>query len=230
MRCAASALAWEISMNVRLVCVCVGGTILATAAMLGGCGDTSSPGLISGYDASTGSDASGGGDASASDASPTDGGSDSGSIVLGGDGGSPGDAGPGGNTSAIPCGATSCSIPSEQCCVYTNQNPPPDFSYACSSGGVCPGLDAGPGDQPSALKCSSAANCPSGTVCCVSQSGGNAVASDCQASCGGNSAQLCDPGVSSAASGCGDAGACSSSNIGDWGLPRTFGTCGGVGN
>jgi hypothetical protein len=31
-------------------------------------------------------------------------------------------------------------------------------------------------------------------------------------------------------SGCGDAGACSSMNIRDWNLPRTFGTCGGIGH
>ncbi len=76
------------------------------------------------------------------------------------------------------------------------------------------------------IKCSGAANCGAGTVCCISQNG----ASACAASCSRNGAQLCDPAVAAAASGCGDAGACSSMNIGDWGLPDTFGTCGGVGN
>jgi hypothetical protein len=39
---------------------------------------------------------------------------------------------------------------------------------------------------------------------------------------------LCDPNA--APSGC-DAGVqCSSNNIGDWGLPRTYATCGGKGN
>jgi hypothetical protein len=75
-----------------------------------------------------------------------------------------------------------------------------------------------------ALKCSGAANCASGMVCCIGPNG----ASACAASCTRDQAQLCDPNAMM--SGCGDAGACSSMNIGDWGLPRTFATCGGLGN
>jgi hypothetical protein len=44
-----------------------------------------------------------------------------------------------------------------------------------------------------------------------------------------NSAQLCDPNATN--SGCSQAaGACTSTNITDWGLPAGFATCGGVGN
>jgi hypothetical protein len=41
-----------------------------------------------------------------------------------------------------------------------------------------------------------------------------------------SSAQLCDP-ASDAGCTYGDAGACSGANIGTWGLPNGFGTCGG---
>lgn len=216
-------------MNVRVMCACLGGTLAAITFLAAGCGDTSSPSLVSGSDSGAGvGDGSTSGDGSSTnDGSTTSG--DSGAIALGGDGGSPDDAGPGGTTSIITCGGTTCSIPAEQCCVYANQNPPPDFSYECSSAGVCPAAGGG-GDPPSELKCSSAANCPSGTVCCVHQGGGNTVSSACQTSCTGGQAQLCDPASSPAASGCGDAGACSNANIGDWGLPASFGTCGGKGN
>lgn len=146
------------------------------------------------------------------------------------DGGSASDAGPGGNTSTLPCGSAQCGIPAQTCCVFSNPNPPPDFFYGCYNG-ACPvdaGFDAGTGDITS-LKCSGAANCPVGSVCCVYETANKRVASDCFASCGGGQAQLCDP--SAVDSGCSpDAGACSSANVTDWGLPNTYATCGGVGN
>jgi hypothetical protein len=56
----------------------------------------------------------------------------------------------------------------------------------------------------------------------------------CTAGAGAATAQLCDP--KAAVSGCplgdggADAGACLSTQIGDWGLPPTYATCGGKGN
>ena len=152
------------------------------------------------------------------------------------EGGSPGDAGPGGNANTLPCGNAACAIPGQACCVFQNATPPPDFSYACYNGG-CPspsadaGADAqggGGGGGVTALSCSGAANCPPNTVCCVTEIP-PIVRSDCRAACGPSQAQLCDPRA--AISGCApDAGACSSANVTDWGLPNTYATCGGVGN
>lgn len=140
----------------------------------------------------------------------------------GGDGGiNPADAGPGGTTSVITCGSTSCSIPAETCCVDRlggNMT-----AYGCAA--VCPGIDAGA--NTTALKCSGQANCAAGTVCCVRQTVGNGAASECKATCGGNEAQLCDLGA--AMSGC-TGTMCSNNNVGDWNLPKTYATCGGVGN
>ena len=147
-------------------------------------------------------------------------------ITSGGDGGSSPEAGPGGTTSSVVCGSTTCAIPSDTCCVLQPAAPPPDFTYACGGGAACPPGVGGNGTT--SLKCSSAANCPSNTVCCAHPVG-NDVTSACQATCTGTDAQLCDPRAPS--SGCtGDAGACSSTNIADWGLPAAFGTCGGKKN
>jgi hypothetical protein len=147
-------------------------------------------------------------------------------MSSGGDGGSSPEAGPGGSTSSVVCGSTTCAIPSDMCCVFQPAAPPPDFTYACGGGAACPPGVGGNGTT--SLKCSSAANCPSNTVCCAHPVG-NDVASSCQATCTGTDAQLCDPRAAS--SGCvGDAGTCSSMNIGDWNLPATFGTCGGKKN
>jgi hypothetical protein len=94
------------------------------------------------------------------------------------------------------------------------------------NGKDCGAIDGGGNPKDSiALQCSGSANCGGGKVCCVSSTKGVA-SSECLPSCGPDSAQLCDPSATS--SGCGDAGACSNQNIGDWGLPGTFGTCGGV--
>ena len=140
----------------------------------------------------------------------------------GGDGGiNPPDAGPGGSTTVINCGATSCSIPAQTCCVDRLGNNM--TAYGCAT--TCPGIDAGA--DTTALKCSSQANCAVGTVCCVSQTGNNGATSECKATCGGNEAQLCD--LTAAVSGC-TGTTCSKNNIGDWNLPQTYATCGGMGN
>lgn len=163
-------------------------------------------------DTSTGGDAAAGTDASdAGTGQPS-----------GGDGGiNPPDAGPGGSTSAINCGSTSCSIPSQNCCVDRlggNQT-----AYSCAA--TCGGIDAGA--DTTALKCSGQANCAIGMVCCVRQLGGNAAASECKATCAGNEAQLCDK--SALVTGCVGT-TCSNNNIGDWNLPPSYATCGGKGN
>ena len=144
------------------------------------------------------------------------------------DGGiNPDGAGPGGNTSQLACGATSCPIPAETCCVEQVSN---GRSYSCVAGSTCPQTS---GDV-AALKCSSSANCASGTVCCVTLSNG-VVSSECKTSCtpdggrGGDTAQLCDPRAGDSA-GCPESQPCSNDNIGDWNLSHAFGTCGGRGN
>jgi len=136
------------------------------------------------------------------------------------------DGGPGGNTQTLSCGAGSCSLPAQSCCVYDTT----PSTYACVDGPSCPLLDGGGGGgQGTALQCSGAANCPQGTVCCVFEQPNKQVASACQQTCANNQAQLCDP--TAAVSGCAaDAGACSSANVSDWGLPKGYATCGGVGN
>ncbi len=222
----------------------IAGPLCVTLVMAAvGCGGSNSVDLLgdaSDQDATTGDDGSAGdaGDLDASnggDATLQNDGSSGfdaaydGPATIAADGGAPLDSGPGGSTSSITCGATTCSIPAETCCVYPVANPPPSVSYACAVGSGCPAPTTG-GDPATALKCSSAVNCPANTVCCVSQVG-NTVSSACQSSCTNQQAQLCDPNVAQGASGCAaDAGACSNSQIGDWGLPKTFGTCGGKGN
>lgn len=141
----------------------------------------------------------------------------------------PASAAPGGDTTSIACGATSCPIPAESCCVTDLPNNG-GRSYACVAGSSCPAA-AGGGDT-TALKCSSAANCAAGTVCCVMQTNG-VTTSACQATCvsgkGTDTAQLCDPKAPDGG-GCPAGAPCSNDSIGDWGLPKTFATCGGKGN
>jgi hypothetical protein len=145
------------------------------------------------------------------------------------DGGSSQDAGPGGNTSSLTCGSAQCAIPAQVCCV-TEQRQPRDaggglvYSYACVMGNSCP-MPMNGGTN--ALQCSSAANCAAGTVCCVSQNG-QTTTSSCKATCGNNDAQLCDP--TAAMTGCSASAPCSNNNVGDWGLPPSYATCGGMGN
>jgi hypothetical protein len=64
-------------------------------------------------------------------------------------------------------------------------------------------------------------------VCCVQQVN-NGATSECKATCGNNSAQLCDKNAT--VTGCAAADMCSSRNINDWNLPATYATCGGKGN
>lgn len=165
-------------------------------------------------------------DGSTADGSATDGGaaSDAGPLSDG----SPSttnDGGPGGTTQTLTCGASQCAIPAQSCCVYQTQ---PTWTYMCTNGSTCPQLDGG-GNQGTGLQCSGAANCTQGTLCCVYQDANQNVASSCMQTCPAKGAQLCDPKASS--SGCApDAGVCSPSNIADWGLPKGYATCGGVGN
>ena len=147
-----------------------------------------------------------------------------GSIVADG-GADPVGVGPGGTTADLPCGAATCAIPGQSCCVYELKNSAASFSYACVVGGTCPTM---PNVRPNTMTCSGAANCATGTVCCVSDANGT-VSSSCKAACSSKEAQLCDPRamVTGCAAG---AGACSSNQIGDWRLPKPYATCGGVGN
>ncbi len=187
-------------------------------------GASSSSSSSSGATSSTSSSGSSG---TASDGGSGDAGDGGSSGALGGDGGvDPPDAGPGGSTTSITCGATSCALPAQQCCA--SQVPGPgNLGWACvaASDAGCPPPPGG-GDVTS-LKCSAQANCPTNTVCCVRQTNDGA-ASECKASCTNNEAQLCDPNA--VPTGCSQQNACSSKNIGDWGLPNTYATCGGKGN
>lgn len=169
-------------------------------------------------------DGGGGGTDAASAQDASDAGTTTTQEAGGGDGGiNPPDAGPGGSTTIINCGSTTCAIPAQTCCV--DRLGGGMTAYGCAT--TCAGIDAGA--DTTALKCSGQANCAAGTVCCVQQvGGGNGAASQCQASCGPNQAQLCAP--TATVSGC-DAGViCSNNNIGDWSLPPTYATCGGKGN
>ncbi len=221
----------------------VGSAMLTSAGAWVGCGGSDATNTLTG-------DGDGGGDGSTANADSgtvatdsgggtTDGGAgDAGKTTDGGttnyDGG-----GPGGNTTSVPCGFVFCTIATEVCCVETRGNA---STYACATGTACPIPDAGVGGNPpdvTALKCTGQANCVAGSICCVSQvqgmgGGGNVATSACVAgtSCDANSAQLCDPaGMPTGCAGDGGAGsACSSANIGDWGLKPPFATCGGKGN
>ncbi len=130
-------------------------------------------------------------------------------------------AGPGSSPSRLPCGPFTCNIPGESCCVGRTSG---TTTYACFAGGTCP---VATGGNTTALKCRGAANCGAGTVCCVTQNN-TLTTSACNASCGNNDAQLCDPAA--VPTGCRAAEPCSSNNIGDWRLPAPYATCGGKGN
>jgi hypothetical protein len=169
-------------------------------------------------DGSSGSSGFDGGDAGASS-----------SGALGGDGGvdSP-EAGPGGNATTIACGATSCALASDACCVSQLASGA-NTGYGCvaTTDAGCP-VPAGGGDVAS-LNCSAQANCPSNTICCVRQTN-NGAASECKATCGSNEAQLCDVNAPDGG-GCAASAPCSNNNIGDWAkLPNSYATCGGKGN
>lgn len=218
------------------------GVVVGTSAagLIVACGSESGPGVdnvapdasseasssgssgSSGSDGSTGADGSSGNPGIDAGRTPDDAG-------VTADGGiDPPEAGPGGNTTSIACGATSCPIPGETCCV-SELATGGDNGFACVVGATCP-APAGGGDT-AALKCSSQANCAAGTVCCVRiVANGDNAASECKTSCTGDEAQLCDPKAADAG-GCPAAQPCSNDNIDDWGkLPDGFATCGGKGN
>lgn len=178
-----------------------------------------------------GADAGGEGGASSDAAGANDGARGAPGAVVA-DGGTGAEAGaPGGTTSTLLCGSATCLIPTESCCLSSVNS---TFAFACVVGATCPAA-SGSGDgggngqngDTASLKCTSAANCAAGTVCCVSAPN-NGATSECKPSCAPMDAQLCDPAA--ATTGCAPAEPCSSRKIDDWGLPPTFGTCGGKGN
>lgn len=214
-------------------------TLLATAVA---CGSGSSASDLLAGDAAADSSIVVGADGSADGSLATDGGANAdGALVDTGvgtdatrpaddagvtaDGGiDPPGAGPGGDTGSISCGATTCLLASETCCI-TEPAGAGDRAYACVLGSTCPAPNGG---DVVALKCTGAANCAAGTVCCVDQNNDDTT-STCKATCGGNEAQLCDPKAGDAG-GCPSSDPCSNKDINDWNLPNTFGTCGGQGN
>ena len=218
--------------RVVYVASCCLSTAFSFAAYVGCGGASSSDALAPPADGAIATDASGGDSIVATEAGPMADGSaftDGPPTTIADGGGGSNDSGPGGNATQIPCGSATCALATSFCCVYTNNNPPPPFSFACASGSGCP-TRAGAGDSV-ALACSSQANCAAGTVCCVKQDG-NRLWSECVTSCVDNgntqTAQLCDP--LSSQSGCPASAPCSTRNIDDWKLPNGFGTCGGRGN
>ena len=103
-----------------------------------------------------------------------------------------------------------CTAPDKCCLTPTSTT----FSTSCKP--TCLSNDVG-------LDCGGTADCPAGHVCCVLQVG-PVTASRCeQGACMMGEAQLCDPAGDP---GCGD---CSTQASTDWGLPMSYGTCGGKG-
>ncbi len=195
-----------------------------------------------GDDAGGGTDSGGGTDTGSGDAAK-DGASDSASdapsdapldAFIAADGGPITDAAPGGDGATLSCGSAACNVPSQACCFY--QGVSAGFTVGCSNGAQCPLPDAGAGVDSgvtvTSLDCEQQANCPSNNVCCLEKNvtSGNTVAT-CKLSCAGSgsvhAAYLCDPSLADAGCGATDAGACSATNIGTWGLPNGYGTCGG---
>ena len=211
---------------------------LASLACYAGCGGSEASPLTTPVDGGATTGDSGAVDDASADSSPTDafvapdgtGGSfTDGPPTAIADGGGSNDAGPGGDTASIACGSASCSLASSFCCVYTNNNPPPEVVFGCATGTGCPAR-AGAQD-PAALACSSAANCPANTVCCVKDTQGK-TSSECATTCVDSTnvttAQLCDRTATQ--TGCPASAPCSANNINDWKLPNGFATCGGKGN
>lgn len=126
-----------------------------------------------------------------------------------------GDAG-----SSVTCGAASC-LSGESCCIYTDGGG--GAQYQC--GATC--AQSGGGAQLSTLGCTSSADCV-GQACCIRRSnGGNVSVCEAQCSAANGEVQLCDPNAADA--GCPPSQPCSTDNLGDWGLPSGFATCGGRG-
>ena len=120
------------------------------------------------------------------------------------------------------CGGLSCAT-ADACCVYTPGADGGAADYACALQSACPA--AGSGQKRADLACTSTADCAP-VVCCIQRLANGDDQSRCMATCMGNDVQFCDP--SAADAGCPANAPCSTSNISDWNLPPTFGTCGGV--
>jgi hypothetical protein len=123
----------------------------------------------------------------------------------------------------LRCGARTCLLPAEQCCVYESPTGGPS-QYACTTSANCPNRP--PSQNSVALQCEAAANCPAGTRCCIIDSQGN-LHSRCQDGCPApNAATLCDR--SAIPTGCPGNAPCSTNNSESWSLNSNFATCGGI--
>ena len=187
--------------------------------LIAACGGASSTEII-GPGGTAGADGGPGGSASGEGGPASGGAREAGSATNGGV--DPPGAAPGGSASALPCGTATCVLPAESCCVSDLGNG--SLGYACIATGARCGAGGG---NATALSCSATANCPAGSVCCASDAI-RPTSSQCRSACGPKEAQLCDP--KAATTGCAASAPCSSRNIGDWGLPSAYATCGGVGN
>jgi len=231
-----------------IAAACGGDDISGLIADSGVDGTTEGGDLV---DATPADDTGTGGDGSAQDSGDGAPSTDSGDATTGSDAGSDAptdvtlipdsgntvaDAAPGGDAAAVNCGSADCNLPTQTCCIYPITNAPPPFYLACSTGASCPALDSGVYDAgtPTELQCEVQANCSGGQICCIYAPSSGKIGSHCTTenscanSAGTKTAQLCNPAAIDA--GCGDAGACSSTNIGTWHLPNGFGTCGGKAN
>ncbi len=115
------------------------------------------------------------------------------------------------------CGPSQCGV-GESCCAAQSND---GGTFQCMH--LCPQQLGG--NAAASLACTSAADCPN-AVCCMHQSNGVTV-SACESQCGTSEVQLCNPAAPDP--GCPSNEPCSSSNIQDWKLPQSFGTCGGLG-
>ena len=217
--------------NSALVVALLGfGTLVA-------CGSANTPEVGSGTGAGTAGDA----DAGPSNApGAADGGTlptptpplvalDAGHTVTA-DGGPRASWGIGGTPTAQLCGNDingnaqyTCAIPGELCCYQGAATP----GFSC--GATCPIVAPGKHPGSAALACNSAANCGPGLSCCVHGENGQTV-SRCEASCATAAAQLCEYYADPAVNGCPVTAPCSHAFVNEFGLPATYGTCGGVRN
>jgi hypothetical protein len=140
----------------RMVTVFVMGSVLASAAFFA-CGDDGTA-VNDDSDASTG-DASGGGGSDSGGGTDTgssgsnEGGADSGKDGASDAGADARDAGPT-DPGQVRCGATSCTVASQSCCVQF------DGGTSCSAGASCGGAIGN-------FRCDEAADCTTpGQVCC----------------------------------------------------------------
>ncbi|MGH7298077.1 MAG: hypothetical protein ACRELB_24265 [Polyangiaceae bacterium] len=186
-----------------------GGTASSSS---GSSGAGSSGGGSSGAGSSSGSASSSGAGSSSGNGSSSGAGSSGASSGVG-----TGDAG----ATTIACGAATCSLPSQLCCVtQAGGGGGGGFTYACVSGSTCP-TSGGGGNPPVGLQCTSTEACATGDVCCFD---GTTNTATCAPTCNGNNTtQLCDPNAAS--SGCPQGQPCQAGGVD--GLPQSQGTCGG---